>query len=311
MQYRPLGRTGLQVSLASLGTGGPSQFGQKEGIPFAEQAALIHRALDLGINHFDSAQGYGESEQLLGRSLKGVPRDRYLLATKVDPAPDGRFLSPEDVVAACERSLLRLGTDTVDIYQFHGVLPGAYRRVVEELYPAMLRLREQGKIRSIGLTERFFTDPRHETLQQAAVDGLWDTVMLKYGILNQAAARTVLPLCRQHGLGVLNMAPVRTKLTRPAELATLMRDWKARGLIPDDSLPTDDPLGWLSSEQAGSVISAGYKFAADHPAISTVITGTSRIAHLETNLEALLGPPLPVGDTDRLQALFGALEEPV
>src|SRR5690349_17454168 len=85
MRYRPLGRTGLSVSLAGYGTGGPSQFGQASRMDFADQDALIHRALDLGINILDSAMAYGQSEELLGRALADVPRDRYLLATKLTP----------------------------------------------------------------------------------------------------------------------------------------------------------------------------------------------------------------------------------
>jgi aryl-alcohol dehydrogenase-like predicted oxidoreductase len=82
MQYRTLGRTGLQVSLVSLGTGGPSNFGQRTGLDLQGQKALIREALDLGINFFDTAAAYRDSEKLLGQALQDVPRDKYILATK-------------------------------------------------------------------------------------------------------------------------------------------------------------------------------------------------------------------------------------
>jgi aryl-alcohol dehydrogenase-like predicted oxidoreductase len=148
-------------------------------------------------------------------------------------------------------------------------------------------------------------------LEMAVPSGLWDTVMLKYGILNQAAARAALPLCQQHNVGVLNMAPVRVKLSRPAELTALLADWRARGLVPPDALTGDDPLGWLVHGEVDSVVSAGYRFAADHPAVSAVLIGTGSIAHLEANVASLLGSPLPAADKDRLRALFGHLDEGV
>ncbi len=312
MQYRSLGRTGLQVSVVSLGTGGPSQFGQRTGLSFAEQQALVHRALDLGINLFDTAAAYRESEVLLGRALAGVPRDRYILATKCTPfqrEPDGVVVAAAEIERQCEQSLRNLQTDVIDIYQFHGVVPSRYHEVVERLYPVMLRLREQGKIRFIGITELFFSDPAHEMLHMAVPSGLWDTVMLKYGILNQVAAQEVLPRCQEQNIGVLNMASVRVKLTRPEELQALIRDWVSRGLVPPGALPEEDPLGWLVQGPVDSVISAGYKFAAAHPAISTVLTGTARLTHLESNVAAILGEPLPEAHLRRLQELFGHIVE--
>jgi|DewCreStandDraft_5_1066085.scaffolds.fasta_scaffold00028_220 aryl-alcohol dehydrogenase-like predicted oxidoreductase len=312
MKYRTLGRTALQVSLVSLGTGGPSNFGQRTGLSFAEQDALVHRALDLGINLFDTAAAYRESESLLGRALADVPRDRYILATKCTPfqrEQEHVVVAPEEIERQCEQSLRNLRTDVIDIYQFHGVIPARYHEVVERLYPVMLRLREQGKIRFIGITELFFSDPTHEMLRMAVPSSLWDTVMLKYGILNQAAAREVLPLCQEHHIGVLNMASVRVKLTRPEELQALIQEWVARGLIPAGALPEQDPLGWLVQGPVDSVISAGYKFAAAHPAISTVLTGTANIHHLESHVAAILGEPLPEAHLRRLQELFGHLAE--
>ena len=133
--------------------------------------------------------------------------------------------------------------------------------------------------------------------------------MLKYGILNQYAAKEALPLAIEHGVGILNMAAVRVKLPDPVLLKELVSDWKKRGMVPSDSLPTEDPLGWLVCDDVDSVISAGYMFAADHPAVSTVLTGTSSLEHLEGNAAALARPALSKSHSRRLIELFGEVAE--
>lgn len=315
MQFRTLGRTGLKVSVISYGSGGPSVLGQRTGLTDAAQDALIRRVLGLGINLIDTSEGYGRSEEILGRALKGTPRDAYIMATKWNPCDrEGNpKTDPADLVRSVERSLSRMGIDAIDVMQFHGVVPSIYRTVVDRFHGTMKRLQEQGKVRFIGFSERFFSNPKHEAVVMALEqDGdLWDTIMLKYGILNQCAARRALPLAQEKDVGILNMASVRVKLTRPEELEVLMAEWKGRGLIPRDALPDKDPLGFLVHGGVDSVVSAGYKFALDHPGVSTVITGTSRVDNLERNLAALLGPPLREADKQRLRGLFGHLEEAV
>ena len=312
MQYRTLGRTGLEVSLMSYGSGGPSRLGQGTGLTDAEQEALVRRCLDLGVNLIDSSANYGDSEEILGRCLAGVPRDAFYMATKWSPRADGRVKEDtEDLVRSVETSLKRLRIDVIDIMQYHGVTPDMYDEIVERHHPTMRRLQESGKIRFVGISEMFFQDPTHSMLTRALTEHPehWDTVMLKYGILNQYAAKETLPLAVQHDVGVLNMASVRVKLTRPDQLVELMREWRDRGLIPSDALDDTDPLGWLVGDGVDSVVSAGYRFAADHPAVSTVITGTSSISNLETNDAALADPTLPEADKRRLQELFGDLAE--
>jgi L-galactose dehydrogenase len=313
MIYRTLGRTGIRVSLASFGSGGPSNLGQHRGTTASEQDALVMRCLDLGINLFDTSKNYGDSEQILGRALRGVPRDSYHLVTKwwgdhdVDLLPDG----PEVLRASVERSLTRLRTDYVDVMMLHGPLPGQYGQMVDRYYPELDRLRQEGKVRFTGFSERFYADPEHLLAETALGSGpeLWDVVMLKYGILNQYAAKVVLPLAQQHAVGIINMAAVRVKLPDPVLLEELVADWKARGLVPADAVPDKDPLGWLVHGDVTSVVGAAYSFAADHPAVSTVLTGTSRIEHLEQNLAALERPCLPEANTRRIVELFSHIAE--
>jgi aryl-alcohol dehydrogenase-like predicted oxidoreductase len=308
--YRTLGRTGLRVSVVGLGTGGPSRLGQRTHRDEAQARRVVRRALDLGVNLFDTAADYGDSEALLGHALRGVPRDHYLLATKCAPArADGSLLTPAEFAASCEHSLERLGVETIDLFQFHSVLPQAYRAAVDRLYPIALRLREQGKVRFLGITEYFFADPAHAMLGLALADDVWDVVMVKYGILNLSAEKDVLPMAAARNVGVLNMSPVRVKMTRADELEKQIARWKAAGRIPRDALPERSPLDFLVHGGVDSVISAGYKFGIGHPAVTAVLIGTGSVAHLEANIAAVLGPPLPEADTDRIRALFGGLAE--
>ena len=312
MQYRTLGRTGLEVSLLSLGSGGAKFLGQADGLTQEQQTALVRRALDLGVNLIDTSVEYGDSETILGKALKGVPRDTYMLSTKWPPLVDGKV--PEDpqlLIDSVEQSLRRLGTDHVEIMLFHGPAPHEYSRVVERFYPTVERLREQGKIRFIGLSTNYLVDPAQSTAEVALKTHaeLWDLVMLKYGILNQHAAEETLPLALEHGIGILNMAPVRVKLPDPKLLEEQIARWKEANYISNESVPSKDPLGWLVHDEVDSVIGAGYKFAADHPAVSTVVTGTTDIAHLEANAAALERPCLPPEDTLRIKDLFSHIVE--
>jgi L-galactose dehydrogenase len=312
MQYRTLGRTGLKVSLLSQGTGGPSQFGQKAGLLQAEQNRLIRRCLDLGINLFDTHESYGDSEVILGRALKGIPRDDYILVTKWayprDGAPTG---DPEELTRSVERSLRHLNTDHIDVMMFHGLLAEHHDMVVERYMPVLERLRERGLVGHRGFSLRYIVDPAQcgATAGLTKAPGLWDVIMLKYGILNQYAAKEMLPLALEHNIGILNMAAVRIKLPNPKLLQETIAGWKSRGLVPQDALPDKDPLGWLVHDDVESVIAAAYKFAADHPAISSVITGTSNLAHLESNVRAMRNPALDPSDSARLKRLFGHIVE--
>ena len=315
MIYRTLGRTGQKVSLLSYGSGGPSGFGARTGVDRAGRHRLIRRMLDLGVNLFDTAEAYGDSEEWLGDALQGTDRDSYLIATKWGPpgkSHSGETGSSTGLAESFERSLRRLRTDYVDIMQFHGVTIATYDAVVDRYYPVLKKLQEQGKIRFIGATFSLRFDSRHETAVHAlrSDPGLWDTIMLKYGFLNQWAAKKVFPLAVEHGVGVLNMAAVRISLTRPQRSREVVARWKEEGLIGQDDLPDDGPFDWLIGGDVDSVISAGYKFGADHPAVSTVITGTSSIEHLEANARSLEKPALPRRHHERLVKLFGDSAEP-
>ena len=312
MIYRRLGRTNLSVSLLSLGTGGARRLGQAMGMALLDQQALVHHAIDLGVNLIDTAEQYGESESILGRCLHGIPRNDYFLSTKWSPRIGEEFVpNPAALQASVERSLKRLGTDYIDIMLFHGPRAAEYGAVVDQLYPALDALRNAGKVRYVGLSTPFVHDPAQEVARIALTEhpAMWDVVMLKYGILNQYAANEILTLAARHDVGVMNMAAVRVKLPDAVLLEALIKKWKDDKLIARNALPDTDPLGWLIHDDVGSVIEAGYRFAAEPPGIATVLTGTSSIEHLHANARCLETPKLVSAHSSRLKALFGGIVE--
>ena len=312
MEFRTLGKTGLNVSLLSLGTGGARQLGQSQGMSQAQQTTLVRSALDLGVNLIDTSSEYGESETILGHALKEVPRDHYNICTKWPPWVDGQLaVDPTLLVNSLERSLKRLQTDHVEILLFHGPRANEYHSLVERFYPTMEKLQSQGKIGSIGLSTQYAGEPAQTVANMALKENpdIWDTIMLKYGILNQAAAQETLPLAIKNNVGIMNMAAVRVKLPDPTLLQELIIEWAQQGYIEPDSLPVENPLNWLVHDDVISVVGAGYKFAADHPAVATVITGTSNISHLKENAVALEKPYLSAEDTNLVKKLFSEINE--
>lgn len=309
MEYRRLGRTGLDVSLVSLGTGGPSRFGQDRGTTPEAARRLVRRALDHGVNFFDTAQGYGDSEALLGPALDGVPRDEYLIATKYNYREDETVVSPAVVGPAIDRALRRLRVDVIDVMQIHGLLDEHYDEVVARHLPILKDAQAAGKIRFIGVTERFTHDAAHDMLRRAIADDHFDTLMVGYNLLHQGAERHVLPAAQAADIGVIIMIAVRRALSNPDRLREVIADLVERGQLPADAVPADDPLGWLVHGDVTSVVDAAYRFAREHDAVDTVLTGTSRPEHLDANVAAILAGTLPAADQQRLRDIFGHLEE--
>lgn len=300
------------MSLLSLGSGGAKLLGQTDGYTQDQQTAIVRGALDLGINLIDTSHTYDNSETILGKALEGIPRNSYFLGTKWHAETGGKLSdNPQALVKSVEQSLTRLRTDHIDVMFFHGPMASQIQEIVQRFYPTMEKLRDQGKIRFIGLSTRYQADPSQSSAEMAlkTCPQLWDVIMLKYGILNQHSAKEILPLAIKHHIGIMNMAAVRIKLPDPQLLEDLIADWKKAGYIAHDSLPVHNPLGWLVHDDVTSVISAAYKFAADHPAIATIITGTSNITHLRENAANLQTPTLPQADSQSIKGLFSEIVE--
>lgn len=301
MDHTLLGRTGLEVSVMGVGCGGPSRMGQRSGKTEEESVAIIRQALDAGINFIDTAEAY-ETEDIVGKAIQGIDRGSVVLSTKIKTWDN---LTPNDVKRSLEESLNRLGTDYIDIYHLHGVLLQDYDDLVSEIVPILQKMREQGKIRFIGITERFTLDPQHAMLQRALKDDLWDVMMVGFNILNQSARDLVFPKTVESNIGILIMFAVRLALSRPERLNELIRELIEKGQVNPSDVDGNDPLGFLVHEGgAVSLTDAAYRFCRYEPGAHVILSGTGNIAHLKANVESLSRPPLPREDLVKLKKLF-------
>jgi aryl-alcohol dehydrogenase-like predicted oxidoreductase len=309
MDYTTLGRTGLKVSIAGLGCGGPSRLGLRDRSDSTDHAvALIKQAFDLGVNFLDTAETYG-TESVIGKAITGMPREKLVISTKKTlPPPD--HPNPEDEMRrGLEQSLKQMNTDYIDIYHLHGVEPKDYDHAEKRLMPVMRRLKEQGKIRFIGVTEGFVQDPRHQMLQDSLNEDIWDVVMVGFSLLNPSARRTVFPLTRQKRVGVLNMFAVRRSLSQPQRLKEMVAELMENGAIALGAVNPHDPLDFvLSASDAATLPEAAYRYCRHEPGVDVVLTGTGNAAHLRENVAAILKPALPRPVLDKLEELFGKLD---
>lgn len=296
-----LGKTGLKISIMGVGGGGPSKLGQQENKPAADSIAIVRQALNAGVNFIDTHEGYG-TEEIIGKAIEGIGRDNVVISTK---KKSKRPISPQDVHNSLETSLKRLGTDYIDIYSLHGVLPEDYDYLLSEILPLFLRLREQGKIRFIGITEMFNEDLTHSVLKRALKDDVFDVMMVGFNILNQTARDAVLTEAIQRNIGIQVMFAVRAALSKPDKLVEIVTDLIDRGQLDSKDINPENPLGFLISEgHAKSLTDAAYRFCRQEPGTHVVLSGTGKLDHLKANIESLSQPPLPIEVVDRLKHIF-------
>ena len=305
----------MRVSMLGMGTGGHDPLGQKSGRPESEMIRLLHRAFDLGVNLFDTAPGYMESEVILGRALKSLPREELVVTTKLGLAPAGEdreyYVAADDVAANVDRSLQRLGLEYIDALLMSADLKH-FDAVMDRHVPVLETLKNKGKIRALGSTEWSISDGAHEWMQRMLPTGVLDVAMVAHNMINQSAQSFVLPHCREHGVGVISIFTVRNLFWNPKRLREVLADLAGRGLLHHEATGNADPLGWLVEEGiAGSLVEAAYRFAAYTPGVTSVMCGTLDIGELEQDVAFLDKGGLPPQAIRRLRDTFGHIAEPI
>ncbi|MBL1287033.1 aldo/keto reductase [Streptomyces sp. NPDC057067] len=308
MKYRTLGRTGIKVSPYCLGA---MMFGAIGNPDHDDSVRIIHKALDSGINFVDTADAYsrGESEEIVGKALKGGRRDGVVLATKahlpMGDDPNQRGNSRRWLIRALEDSLRRLGTDHVDLFQVHRPDPDTD---VEETLSALTDLVRAGKVRHIGTS----TFPASDIVEAQWVSerrGLarFRTEQPPYSILNRGIEREVLPACERYGMGALVWSPLaggmltgryRKGVTADTHRAgfgfTHMRDERRLDVV-EQLIPVAQDAGMSLTHLATA-------FAIAHPAVTSAIIGPRTMGHLD---DLLAGAETTLDDEtlDRIDAI--------
>jgi aryl-alcohol dehydrogenase-like predicted oxidoreductase len=301
MDYVTLGRTGLKVSVAGLGCGGPSRLGMRDGASEEHCAGIIRSAFDLGVNFLDTAEVYG-TEGVVGRALAEMPREKIIISTKKKFPLDDPKDAGGETRRSLERSLKLMRTDYIDVYHVHGVEPQEYDYARREVLPVLLKLRDEGKIRFIAISEAFVEDMTHKMLAEALPENHWDVIMVGFNILNQTARRAVFPKTIAANVGTLVMFAVRRAFSQPKRLREVCRELKQKGLI--DSADEEPIEFLLDGSVAPSAVEAAYRFCRHEPGAHVVLTGTGSLDHLKENIAAINKPPLPEEVAKRLREIF-------
>jgi aryl-alcohol dehydrogenase-like predicted oxidoreductase len=298
MDYRHLGRTGVQVSPLCLGT---MNFGKWGNPDHDDSVRIIHRALDAGINFVDTADVYsfGESEEIVGKALAGGRRDDVVLATKVfngmGEDPNVRGLSRRWILMEVENSLRRLGTDWIDLYQVHRADP---HTEIDETLEALDDLVRAGKVRYIGCS----TFPAHELVEAQWVartrrTARFVTEQPPYSIFARSIEADVLPVAQQYDMGVLPWSPLAGgwltgRFRKGQDLPQGARQKAQASLFDVTSdvgqrrLDAAEALAQLAEEAGLSMIDLALGFTLAHPAVTSPIIGPRTMEQLESQLGA-------------------------
>ncbi|APU15139.1 MULTISPECIES: aldo/keto reductase [Actinoalloteichus] len=296
MQYRTLGRTGVQVSSLALGA---MNFGKIGRTTQDEVTAIVDAALEGGINVIDTADAYsgGESEEMVGKAIVGR-REDIVLATKASlPMGDGRNhqgSSRRWLVTELDNSLRRLGVDHVDLYQIHRWDPNTGD---EETLSALTDLQRAGKIRYFGSS----TFPAHRIVQAqwAAREyhlGRYVTEQPSYSILQRGIETHVLPVTEQYGLGVLVWSPLASgwlsgAIREGRDITTSRSTFMPQRFdtaIPANRAKLDavEQLAALADEASLTMIQLALGFVTTHPAVTSALIGPRTLDHLHSQLAA-------------------------
>jgi aryl-alcohol dehydrogenase (NADP+) len=284
MHYRTLGRTGIKVSPYALGA---MMFATSFGNPDPDDSArMIHKALDAGINFIDTADAYGDSEEVVGKALRGR-RDDVVLATKfgrqVGDDPHHQGASRRWIVTAAENSLRRLQVDHIDLYQLHRTDPTTD---VEETLSALTDLLRAGKVRAIGTSQSLASDIV-EAQWVAERRGLarFRAEQAAYSLLNRGVEREVLPLAQRFGMGTLIWGPLGQGLltgrVRKGERNDLRRAHLLKHLSDERRLDVVEQLVPLAAEAGLPMTHLAMAFVIAHPGVTSALLGPRTMPQLD------------------------------
>jgi aryl-alcohol dehydrogenase-like predicted oxidoreductase len=313
MNYRQLGRTGIEVSeigYGAWGIGGAMWGGADED----ESVAALNRAIDLGVNFIDTALAYGEghSEQVVGRVVRERP-ERVYVATKVPPknltwpAQPGVPVDevfPGGYIRRCaERSLSNLGLERIDLLQLHvwsddWTDQGDWRATVDEL-------RAEGKIACFGVS---INDHQPGNALRLIESGAVDSVQVIYNVFDQSPEDELFPACREHGIGVIARVPLdEGGLTGTIGPDSKFDegDFRSHYFRGDRKRELQEHVDAILAElgiEAGELAETALRFVLSEPAVSTVIPGMRSVRNVERNAAVSDGRGLPDGWRDELRA---------
>jgi aryl-alcohol dehydrogenase-like predicted oxidoreductase len=304
VNYRRLGRTGLEVSEVGYGAWGIGQ-SMWLGAEDDESLAALHRAIDLGVNLIDTALGYGDghSEQLVGEVVRSRS-ERIVVATKIPPkngiwpAPDGidpDEAFPADWVRSCtERSLSNLGLDAIDVQQFHvwsdeWVGRGTWLEAIEEL-------KSEGRIRAFGVS---INDHQPSNAIKLIESGAVDTLQVIYNIFDQSPEDDLLDACAEHRIGVLARVPFdEGSLTGAIGPDTEFPegDFRNRYFRDDRKAQVDERVRAVLEDlgiERAELAEVALRYILSHPAVSSAIPGMRTVRNVERNAAVGDGRGLP------------------
>lgn len=292
MEKRQLGNSGIFVHPIGIGLWamGGNQWGPTED---KESLDTIDRALELGIDFFDTADVYGDghSEVLLGKAMKGR-RDKFILGTKIGwvnfdgDKQQSAYTSVEKVKAGVEENLKRLDTDYIDVLQWHINFKDP---TMENFIEGSMKLKQEGKIREFGVSTSDYP-----YIQAFFEKGEGQTLQIDYSILNRMAENEIFPFCQNHPVGTiirggLAMGLLTGKFTKDSAFADndFRKNWKDDSEQKVQFLKDLDMVEKLKSAFPGeNLAQLAIRFIMSHPAVSVVIPGAKRISQLESNFGA-------------------------
>jgi len=286
-----IGRTGLRVTRLGLGgvalSGAPPATDPHVASPESEAVALIRRSLDLGLNYLDTAPmyGVGHSERRYGQALHGIPRDRYVLSTKVGrvlrPGAEGQTtwafdFSREGARASFESSLDRLGIERIDIVFVHDP-DEHYEAALAGAFPVLRELRADGRIRAIGAGMN-----QWQMELAFAREGYNDCFLLagRYTLLDQTALPEFLPYCLEHHISVVAGGPYNSGILAVGPRAGATFNYRA---APPEVMDKAARIAQVCERHRVPLKAAALQFILAHPAIASVIPGARSVAEVEEN----------------------------